>query len=99
MATGARVWVVGVGSGARIELDLLSLMAARARIGGSMLRSRDVREKANVAGAVAAHVVPLFASGAVRVPVCATFPLSEAPAAYERFARGSKFGKVVLTTG
>jgi NADPH:quinone reductase len=35
--------------------------------------------------------------GRVRVPVCETFPLSEAEAAYERFAAGAKFGKVVLT--
>ena len=31
----------------------------------------------------------------IRVPVCATFPLAGADAAYERFA-GAKLGKVVL---
>jgi NADPH:quinone reductase-like Zn-dependent oxidoreductase len=97
LATGGRVAVVGVGGGSRIELDLLGLMAARARIGGSTLRSRDRREKAEVADAVARHVLPLLAAGAVRVPVCQTFDLPEAPAAYERFAQGSKLGKVVLT--
>jgi NADPH:quinone reductase-like Zn-dependent oxidoreductase len=34
----------------------------------------------------------------VRVPVCDTFPMAEAEAAYERFSAGAKFGKVVLTT-
>ena len=28
--------------------------------------------------------------------MCETFPLSEAQAAYDRFAAGGKFGKVVL---
>jgi len=32
----------------------------------------------------------------VRVPVAATFPMADAGAAYERFAAGSKLGKVVL---
>ena len=42
------------------------------------------------------HVVPLLASGRLSVPVEATFPLSDAPAAYERFADGGKLGKIVL---
>jgi NADPH:quinone reductase-like Zn-dependent oxidoreductase len=34
--------------------------------------------------------------GRLRVPVAETFPLAKAEAAYERFAAGSKLGKVVL---
>ena len=49
LATGARVMVIGVGSGAKIELNLLQLMGARARIGGATLRGRTRREKADVA--------------------------------------------------
>jgi NADPH:quinone reductase-like Zn-dependent oxidoreductase len=96
LATGARVVVIGVGGGAQMELSLYSLMAARARIGGSTLRARSRREKANVAAAVAAHVVPGLAAGRIRVPVCDTFPMSEAQAAYDRFVEGAKLGKVVL---
>ena len=96
LATGARVAVIGVGSGARVELDLLGLMQRRASIGGSTLRARSRAEKAVVAGAVRAHVLPLFARGQVRAPVCATYPLAEAAAAYDRFAQGKKLGKVVL---
>ena len=96
LATGARVVVIGVGSGATIEVNLLALMQSRTRIGGSTLRARSRREKANVAASVAAHVLPLLASGRIAVPVCDTFPMSEATAAYERFAAGKKLGKVVL---
>jgi NADPH:quinone reductase-like Zn-dependent oxidoreductase len=96
LATGARVVVIGVGSGARVEVNLLQLMGARARIGGSTLRARSRHEKASVAAGVAAHVLPLLATGRIAVPVCATFPLAEAAAAYDRFAAGSKLGKVVL---
>ncbi len=98
LATGARVMVIGVGSGAKIELNLLQLMGARARIGGATLRGRTRREKADVAAAVAAHVVPLVDSGRLRVPVSATFPMAEATAAYDYFAAGGKLGKVVLVS-
>jgi len=96
LATGARVVVIGVGSGATMPINLHVLMTARARLGGATLRPRSRREKADVAAGVAAHVVPLVASGRLTVPVCATFPLAEAEAAYARFAAGGKLGKVVL---
>ena len=96
LATGARVVVIGVGGGAQVDLNLFSLMGTRARIGGSTLRGRSRSEKADVAAAMAAHVVPALAAGRIRGPVCETFPLSEAQAAYDRFAEGAKLGKVVL---
>jgi NADPH:quinone reductase len=96
LATGARVVVIGVGSGATISLNLLGLMGSRARISGSTLRARSRREKADVAAGVEAHVVPLLASGRISVPVCHTFAMSEATAAYDQFGAGSKLGKIVL---
>jgi NADPH2:quinone reductase len=98
LATWARVVVVGVGAGGQMELDLMHLMVQRLRIGASTLRSRSRREKANVAAGVAAHVLPLLAAERITVPVCDTFPLADAEAAYERFAQGAKLGKVVLVT-
>jgi NADPH:quinone reductase len=97
LATGARIVVIGVGAGARLELNLLSLMGSRATLGGSMLRARSWAEKAGVAQAVEDRVLPLLAAGTVRVPVVDRFPLSEARAGYERFASGGKLGKIVLT--
>ena len=98
LAIGARVIVIGVGSGAKVEINLLQLMGARASIGGATLRGRSLREKANVAAGVNAHVLPLLVAGRIRVPVCATFPLSDAGAAYDRFSAGGKLGKVVLVS-
>jgi NADPH:quinone reductase-like Zn-dependent oxidoreductase len=88
--------VIGVGGGARAEVDLLGLMARRATLTGATLRARDHAAKAEVARGVAHHVLPLLAAGRIRVPVCATFPMAEAEAAYARFAAGAKFGKIVL---
>jgi NADPH2:quinone reductase len=97
LATGGRLAVIGVSAGAKGELNLLALMGKRARVHGSTLRARPLEEKALAARAVEHQVLPLFASGALRVPVADTFGLDEAAAAYERFAAGGKLGKVVLT--
>ncbi|MDE3085759.1 MAG: zinc-binding dehydrogenase [Acidobacteriota bacterium] len=96
LAVGGRLVVIGTGAGGRAEIDLLGLMRRRATVRGSTMRARPAPEKALVARAVGAHVVPLLADGRVRVPIAETFALSDAPLAYDRFAAGAKLGKVVL---
>jgi putative PIG3 family NAD(P)H quinone oxidoreductase len=98
LATGGRVVVIGIGAGAKGELNLAALMGVRGSVRGSTLRARPLEEKAIAARAVERHVLPLVESGAVSVPIADTFSLDEAAAAYERFAAGGKLGKVVLTT-
>ncbi len=96
LATGGRILVIGVSAGAKCELNLLALMGKRARIHGSTLRARPLEEKALAARALEREVLPLLASGALTVPIAATFPLEEAAAAYDCFAAGGKLGKIVL---
>jgi NADPH2:quinone reductase len=99
LATGGRIAVIGVGAGAKGELNMLALMGKRGRIHGSTLRARPLEDKAIIARRVEHEVLPLFESGALRVPIAATFPLGEAAAAYERFEAGGKLGKIVLVLG
>jgi putative PIG3 family NAD(P)H quinone oxidoreductase len=99
LATGGRIAVIGIGAGSKGELSLGLLMAKRGRIHGSTLRARPLEAKATTARGLERSVLPLLASGAVRVPIAATYPLEEAEAAYERFAAGGKFGKIVLEMG
>jgi NADPH:quinone reductase len=96
LATGGRIVVIGVSAGAKAELNLLALMGKRARIHGSTLRARPLEEKAIAERRVEHEVLPLFETGALRVPIAETFPLDQAAAAYERFARGGKLGNIVL---
>jgi NADPH:quinone reductase-like Zn-dependent oxidoreductase len=96
LATDGRVVVIGIGAGAKAELNLGALMGARGSVRGSTLRARPLEEKAIAARAVERHVLPLVESGAVRVLVAATFPLDGAVEAYEKFAAGGKLGKLVL---
>lgn len=97
LATGGRIAVIGVSAGATAELNLLALMGKRARIHGSTLRARSAEEKALAARRLEHEVLPLFESGALRVPIARSFPLQEAAAAYACFADGGKLGKIVLT--
>ncbi|MFL5821279.1 MAG: NAD(P)H-quinone oxidoreductase [Solirubrobacteraceae bacterium] len=99
LASGGRIAVIGVGAGAKAQLNLLALMGKRARIHGSTLRARPLEEKAVTARAVERHVLPLFESGVLSVPVAATHPLDDVAGAYERFTAGGKLGKIVLLPG
>ncbi len=94
--TGGRIMVIGTGAGATGEINLGVLMMKRARLLGSTLRARPLELKALTARAVERSVLPLLASGAVKVPVAKVYPLEEAVAAYDHFAAGGKLGKLVL---
>jgi len=96
LAYKGRIAVIGLGAGASAELNFGYLMRKRGRIHGSMLRARSREEKADVIRRLRDDVLPLLADGRVRVPVEETFPLARAQDAYERFAAGGKFGKIVI---
>jgi len=97
LATGGRIAVIGIGAGAKTELNLGILMAKRATIHASTLRARPLEEKAATARCVERSVLPGFVSGDLSVPVCATYPLEAVADAYEHFQAGGKLGKIVLT--
>jgi len=94
--TLGRIVVIGIAGGAKAELNLAILMARRGRIMSSSLRSRPLEQKADTARALEREVLPMFERAAARVPVAETFALAAARAAYERFAAGSKLGKIIL---
>ena len=96
LATGGRIAVIGVGAGAKAEVNLLALMGARGSICGSTLRARSLEDKADAARRVEHHVLGLLADRTVQVPIAATYAMTDAAAAYERFAAGNKFGKIIL---
>lgn len=99
LATGGRLVIIGVGAGAKTELNLLALMGKRASVRGSTLRARPLEEKAAAMRGVERQVLPLVESGSVRVPVARTLTLEQATEAYDLFAAGGKLGKIVLTVG
>jgi NADPH:quinone reductase len=96
LATGGRIAVIGIGAGAKSEINLGALMGKRARIHGSTLRARPLEDKAVTARLVERAVLPGFVSGDLSVPVSASYPLDAVAEAYQRFQAGGKLGKIVL---
>lgn len=96
LATLGRIVVIGIGAGAKADVHLGALMGKRGTIRASTLRARPMEEKAAAMREVERHVLPLFDSGDLKVPIADTFRLDRAADAYERFEAGGKFGKVVL---
>jgi len=91
-------WVViATLTGGLAQIDLMRVMMKRIVLTGSTLRARPADEKARLIAAVEASVWPWVASGAVRPPVEATFPLEQASAAHLRLEAGGHVGKIVLT--
>ena len=86
------------GAGATAEVDFGLLMRERGRIHGSTLRARTAggegrRDPAPARGTS----LPLLADGRVdRARSSETFPLDQAQEAYDAFAAGGKFGKIVI---
>lgn len=96
LATQGRVVVIGIGAGSKFELDLRLLMSKRGRIFSSTMRARPLAERAVVVANVGKRVIPFVESGALVVPLAASYPMPDVSHAYDRFARGAKLGKVVL---
>jgi len=98
LATRGRLSVIGATVGGTAEVNLHLLMMRRVQLLGSVLRTRPLEEKADAAQRLASAVLPALASGRLRVPVTATYPMDRVEEAYERFQAGGKLGKVVLET-
>jgi NADPH2:quinone reductase len=92
LATGGRVAIIGTGAGRKAEIDFGPLMAKRGRISASTLRARSADEKAKVVRRLAGLDLGRFT-----VPVEAAYSLGRVSDAYEHFAQGGKFGKIVVT--
>lgn len=97
LAPRGRLVVVGLLGGARAELDLGALMRKRARVEGTVLRSRSDEEKSAAVAALARWAAPLWSSGAVRPVVDRVLPLERAAEAQEAMSANDNFGKIVLT--
>jgi NADPH:quinone reductase-like Zn-dependent oxidoreductase len=98
LALEGRLVVIGMQGGTKGELDLGALMRKRAAIVATTLRARPVEEKATICRAVAEHVWPLVAEGAIRPIVDTTLPLADAAQAHRRMESGAHTGKILLVT-
>ncbi len=96
LAAGGRLVVIGLQGGRTAELDLGLLMAKRASVASTALRSRPAAQKAQIVRGVRDQVWPLLASGRVRPVIDRAVPMSAAAQAHAAVAAGDTLGKVLL---
>jgi len=96
-AVEGRILQIAFQSSPRATVDFRRLMFKRLTHTGSTLRARAVGDKAAIARAVEANVLPLIAAGKVKPLIDSTFPLREAAAAHARMESSQHVGKIVLT--
>ncbi|WP_200212379.1 NAD(P)H-quinone oxidoreductase [Micromonospora coerulea] len=98
LATGGRLVVIGMQGGRKGELDLGALLAKRASVAATALRSRPLAEKAEIVRGVREQVWPLVEAGAIRPIVDRRVPMADAAAAHRVVESNDHLGKVLLTT-
>lgn len=97
LRTGGRVVIIGMQGGTKAELNIGKLLTKRASVAATSLRSRPLKEKAEIVAQVREHLWPLVAQGSVLPIVHQVLPMSEAADAHRALDEGGVFGKVLLT--
>lgn len=99
LAPDGRLVVIGFQGGLEGELNFGKLMAKRASVISTALRSRPVdgpSGKAAVVESVVANVWPMVADGRVRPIIGAELPIEDAAKAHRLLESGDAHGKVLL---
>jgi NADPH:quinone reductase len=96
LAYRGRIVVVGVGAGARAEVDLRVLMGKRAELHATMLRARSLEDKALAVRAFEHEVMPSLADGRMQPVIDSVHDAADIHAAFDRLAGPGKAGKVLI---
>lgn len=97
LATNGRLVTIGLMGGRRGELDMGMLLAKRAAVIATSLRTRPATEKAAIVAAVREHVWPLVEAGDVRPVIHSRHPLEHAAEAHREMEASGHIGKILLT--
>jgi len=96
IANKGRIIVIGLMGGVRGELALGTLLAKRASIRGSVLRSRSSAEKAELTQLFTENMLQRFETGQLKPIIDDVLPMTEVQAAHRRMDANETFGKLVL---
>jgi putative PIG3 family NAD(P)H quinone oxidoreductase len=91
-----RLVIIGVTSGIKAELNLALMMVKRQQIIGSVLRSRPVKDKAEIVAEFTRTALPRFADRTIVPIIEKVFPLDEVVEAHRMMEEDRHFGKIVL---
>ena len=97
VAKQGRIIVIGLMGGVNGELPLGLLLAKRASVHGSVLRSRSPEEKAALTRSFADDMLGKLSAGALRPIVDEVLPMTDIQTAHQRMDANETFGKLVLS--
>ena len=97
MAMNGRLVNIGRMGGRLGELDMERLSFFGLRIIGVSFRARSREQTLGCIEACARDLLPHLASGAIKVPIERTYPLSDIAAAHDFVEQDAHVGKIVLT--
>jgi len=92
-----RLMIIGAQGGLKTELNIGWLMAKRATVAATTLRSRPIEEKAAIVRGVREQVWPLVEAGRIRPIVDSRFPMPDAAEALRTLESSTHTGKLLLT--
>jgi putative PIG3 family NAD(P)H quinone oxidoreductase len=95
-ASRARIVLVGLTGGAKADINLGLVLRKRLEIIGTVLRSRPLEEKLEVARLLERTITPWLERSVVKPVVDRIFPMAEAAEAHKYLASNESFGKVLL---
>jgi putative PIG3 family NAD(P)H quinone oxidoreductase len=96
LALKGQLILVGLTGGATAEFNLGMALAKRAKIIGTVLRTRSTEEKAEATAKFIKDVLPLIEAGKIKPNLDRFFPLENIKEAHEYLESNRSFGKVVL---
>mgnify|MGYP005993929993 FL=1 len=85
-----------LGGGKAHDVDLLSILAKRAVITGSLLRARTGAEKAAIPEHLREYIGPVLTAGRCLPIIDKVYPYTDADQAHARMEGGDHIGKIVL---
>lgn len=96
LAVGGRIMVIADRSQAPASFPAGALLAKRATIQGTAVRSRPLEERAKLLAGLRDEVWPMIEDGRVRLTVDSVFPLAEATQAHRLMESSRHMGKILL---
>ncbi len=97
LCQGGHLLVIGLLGGQKAEISLAQLLQKRARVSGSVLRSRPHEEKAMLTQAFVRDVLPLLARRTVEPVIQEVMPMRDIAEAHRRLEANEVYGKLVLS--
>lgn len=97
LATDGRIIQLATLGGSTVEqVSLRALMAKRAQLLATTLRSRSVDYKVQLTQEFAVHVLPHFIDGDLRPVIDSVYDWTDVPEAHQRMENNENAGKIVL---